>query len=141
MAEYNWLLKFCPIEIFFWTRGTLWLDKNFTSLHIPLLVRRQNWSEQFVLVTYGLNQWEYTFGDPSWRTISITKAWAKTYRICLVWGAKDITSEYLEWRTRRFKYVNLPSRDETVQPVDLQPRKVFIEVEIWSNCSKKKIIG
>ena len=29
MAEYNWLLKICPIETFFWTYGTLWLDKKF----------------------------------------------------------------------------------------------------------------
>ena len=35
MAEYNWLLKFSPIEIFFWTCGTLWLDKIFTSLQMP----------------------------------------------------------------------------------------------------------
>ena len=66
--------------------------------YASLLVRRQNEFEQFVLATYGLNQCEYAFGDPSHmkRTIGITKAWVETCKICSSRHVENVTPKYLE---------------------------------------------
>ena len=64
------------------------------------------------------------------KTIGITKTWTEAHRICSSRHAGDVIQEYLEWRTKRFKYANIPPIDETVQPADAQLRKAFIEAEI-----------
>ena len=100
--------------------------------YAPLLVRRQNNSEQFTPVTYKLTQCEFDYvGQKNKKkTIEISKAWKETHRIDTGRSSEDFTLGYEQWRNTREKYVNLPPQDDAVQFADPQPKKILTEVEM-----------
>ncbi|MBA0828536.1 hypothetical protein Goarm_013208 [Gossypium armourianum] len=100
--------------------------------YAPLLVLRQYRSIQFVPVTQGLAQSEFSYkGDGYKKRIrEMSNAWNQTRRMKRLAVGLTTTPEYIEWRGRRINdNIPVPSRGDN-QPLGKHLRVVPSELEI-----------
>ena len=100
--------------------------------YAPLLVHRQYASEQFIPATHGLNQLEFTYGDPGYvaKLAKLSTLWSEPQRVDLVRHGHNIAPSYLEWNSNRAKDVALAAKDDSVQLACPLPKKMSTEFKL-----------
>ena len=80
-------------------------------------VNKQYASEQFIPITYGLNQLEFAYGDPGYaaQLAKLSTLWSELQRVDLARHGNNIAPGYLEQNSNRAKDVALPARDDSIQ--------------------------
>ncbi|MFQ6662564.1 hypothetical protein Gotur_030367, partial [Gossypium turneri] len=100
--------------------------------YAPLLVLRQYRSRQFIPVTQGLAECEFSYGGDGYkkRIREISNAWNQTRRMKRLAVGPMTTPEYDEWRVRRIND-NIPEPSiENSQSIEEHLRVVPSELEI-----------
>ena len=71
--------------------------------YAPLMVVRQLGGRQFIPVTAGLTQLEFSYDDPmaSKEIDWIVKSWKQTFRVNTSLVGNKVTMEYAVWKARR----------------------------------------
>ena len=62
--------------------------------------------------------------------MEITNAWKETRRVSLARFTDDVALGYLEWKAKWGGNITLPPRDESIKPINPQPKKTLFEAEI-----------
>lgn len=93
--------------------------------YAPLLVQRQFDSQLFIPRTQGLDQLEFTHGDPGSvrAAANITDAWKQLHYMNLHQVLPQVTPEYIEWRKRRVNSIVIPFPVPESPHGELPPRK------------------
>ncbi|XP_016721963.2 uncharacterized protein [Gossypium hirsutum] len=100
--------------------------------YTPLLVLRQYKSRQFVPMTYGLTQSEFSFKDAHYkkRVRELSDAWKQTCWMKRLVVDSMVTPEYSEWFKKRIND-NIPRPSlENVRPIREQLKTAPSELEI-----------
>ena len=89
-------------------------------------------SEQFIPITHGLNQLEFTYGDPGYaaQLAKLSTLWSEPQRVNLTRHGRNIAPGYLEWNASREKDVTLSVRDDSIQPACPLPERMPTELEL-----------
>ena len=75
---------------------------------------------------------EFDYRGPGYvnQLFELSKVWKETRRMDLEKQVCDITLSYSAWRSNRIKDMVFPPIDDMIQPVNLLPKRMPIEVEI-----------
>ena len=94
--------------------------------YAPLLMCRQYASEQFVSTTHGLNQLEFTYGDPGYaaQLAKLSRLWSEPQWIDLARHGNNIAPSYMAWNSNRARDVVLSARDDSVHPACPLPERM-----------------
>ena len=100
--------------------------------YASLLVLRHHGFYQFILETQGFSQFKFACGDLKFvkKMMEITNAWKETRRVSLARFTDDVALGYLEWKAKWGGNITLPPRDESIKPINPQPKKTLSEAEI-----------
>ena len=100
--------------------------------YLPLLVRRQYGSEQFIPLTQGLNCVEFLYEGLN--EIKIAKAFAKVWKqkkeVKEGEESESATAGYMEWHQRRIKDVVLPPEPNPSYPLGNDGKDTLAELTI-----------
>ncbi|MFQ6662542.1 hypothetical protein Gotur_030358 [Gossypium turneri] len=108
--------------------------------YAPLLVLRQYRSRQFVPVTQGLAECEFSYKGNNYRgkIREMCNAWKQIHRMKRITVGATTTPEYLGWRSKRIND-NIPNpREEYGRPIEEHLRVVPSELEIIKQDFEKR---
>ncbi|MBA0637938.1 hypothetical protein Godav_025217 [Gossypium davidsonii] len=107
--------------------------------YAPLLVLKQYRSRQFIPVTQGLAQSEFSYKDDGYKKKirEVTNAWMQIHRMKRLAVGPMVTPEYNEWWNKRVND-NIPRLREDVRPIEEYLQVVPSEIEIIKQDFKKR---
>ena len=91
--------------------------------HAPLLVLRQLATKQFVPVTNGLSQLDFSYKESGAmkKVDHLLQVWKQTVRMSIGNLSCKVTSEYMVWRANKVEDVVIPFEMEDVQSEEELP--------------------